>query len=439
MKKMRAINGFFESSTQGMAKLLQFQRDSNYKIYKDQPLPKKTLQDVETRWWSTFRSLRRLRFLKKAIRALIASEEVSCKDLTDDEWKILHQVEITLEPMAEFQRILEGESYVTGSLVPVAVYQIRKSYQQVIECADTEATVVDLTKLLLDDFDKRYVPADASGKVKYYQTDEIGAGNRHVGIHQFFFIAALIDPRIAPLLRTLMTANDYTELKDDVAELMIAKMKASKPNGNNHATETPATPTSAATSTPTTSQAKRARKMGAMFHGLDTRAQNVANVARDDADDNSDEDLRRICKEELERYLLNANKGCCPLETENNTFNDPMIWWKANEGKYAYVAVLAKKYLAIPATSAPSERIWSRASRILSLRRARLNDDIVSRIMYTKENLRFLHKHYVTLAKKEADDSLHKMLELDVKYLPPIDDEGGRGRGRWMLGNMTIC
>ena len=49
--------------------------------------------------------------------------------------------------------------------------------------------------------------------------------------------------------------------------------------------------------------------------------------------------------------------------------------------------------------------------------------------MYTKENLRFLHKHYVTLAKKEADDSLHKMLELDVKYLPPIDDEGWEGKG----------
>ena len=88
--------------------------------------------------------------------------------------------------MAEFRHILEGKSYVTGSLVTVAVHQICKSYKEVIECADTEATAVALTKLLLDDFDKRYIPADVNGKVKYYRTDVIDAGNQYIGIRQFF-------------------------------------------------------------------------------------------------------------------------------------------------------------------------------------------------------------------------------------------------------------
>ena len=52
----------------------------------------------------------------------------------------------------------------------------------------------------------------------------------------------------------------------------------------------------------------------------------------------------------------------------------------------------------------------------------KLKDDLVAR------NLRFLHKHYVALAKHETDESLHKMLELDVKFLPPIVDEG-KGKG----------
>jgi hypothetical protein len=168
MRKMRSINGYFESSTQAMSKLLNFQSSSNIKEYNEQARPKKTLQDVETRWWSTYRSIKRLRFLKKAIQGLLITEEVTCQNLTQSEWLILHQVEITLETMAHWQRILEGESYVTGSMVAVAVYQIRQSYVDVINSDDAMPGIVALSKLLLEDFDQRYVPADDTGKVKYH-------------------------------------------------------------------------------------------------------------------------------------------------------------------------------------------------------------------------------------------------------------------------------
>jgi hypothetical protein len=62
---------------------------------------------------------------------------------------------------------------------------------------------------------------------------------------------------------------------------------------------------------------------------------------------------------------------------------------KENGAKYPYVANIARKYLAIPATSAPSERVWRRLARILSLRRARLSDDLAGCMMYVKENLLF--------------------------------------------------
>jgi hypothetical protein len=125
MKKLRAIIGYFESSTQAMGKLLDFQETSYFPEYKDLTTPLKPLQDVVTRWWSTYRSLRRMRFLKKAVRSLLVAEEIDCEDLSDAEWLVLHQIEIVLETMAAFQRVLEGESYPTGSLVPVAVFQIR--------------------------------------------------------------------------------------------------------------------------------------------------------------------------------------------------------------------------------------------------------------------------------------------------------------------------
>ena len=103
--------------------------------------------------------------------------------------------------MAHFQRILEGESYVTGSLVPVAVFQIRQGYVEVIECDDTDPSVKSLAKVLLTDFDKRYVPACSdTGKLKYHREDTIGKYNRYIGIHQYFFAASLVDPRVSPLL-----------------------------------------------------------------------------------------------------------------------------------------------------------------------------------------------------------------------------------------------
>jgi len=44
----------------------------------------------------------------------------------------------------------------------------------------------------------------------------------------------------------------------------------------------------------------------------------------------------------------------------------------------------------------------------------------------------------VALAKHETDESLHKMLELDVKFLPPMVEMKARERGGWMLVKMTI-
>ena len=152
--------------------------------------------------------------------------------------------------------------------------------------------------------------------------------------------------------------------------------------------------------------------MAKMFSGLSTQGT---------FDNNSDDDdtIHYTCQMELERYLHDARSGACPMNNTESEFNNPLIWWKVNAVKYPYVANLAHKYLAIPATSAPSERIWSRAARILSLRRARLKDDLVGRMMLIKENSKFLHKHYSELVNQDSEQHLHHLLvELENKYLP---------------------
>jgi hypothetical protein len=102
-------------------------------------------------------------------------------------------------------------------------------------------------------------------------------------------------------------------------------------------------------------------------------------------------------------------------------FNDALAWWKRNDSKYPLFAMLAHEYLAIPATSAPSERIWSRASRILSLKKAALKPEVAQRIMFVKENLSILHKHYHTLALRERSKDQQFMVEYEMNYLPPLE------------------
>jgi hypothetical protein len=57
MANMQSVVGYFESSTQAMAKFLDFQCTSHLSIYKDQHQPKKHLQYVVTRWWLTHCSI----------------------------------------------------------------------------------------------------------------------------------------------------------------------------------------------------------------------------------------------------------------------------------------------------------------------------------------------------------------------------------------------
>lgn len=61
---------------------------------------------------------------------------------------------------------------------------------------------------------------------------------------------------------------------------------------------------------------------------------------------------------------------------------DPHKWWMENKSSFPVMAKLARKYLAIPATSVASERIFSYTGGIITDKRNRLSDDVVSDIIY---------------------------------------------------------
>ena len=65
-------------------------------------------------------------------------------------------------------------------------------------------------------------------------------------------------------------------------------------------------------------------------------------------------------------------------------------WWKLNESRFPNIAKLAKAVLCIPATSAPSKRLFSAAGHIVNKRRTCLKPENVDVILFLNKNLKFL-------------------------------------------------
>lgn len=64
----------------------------------------------------------------------------------------------------------------------------------------------------------------------------------------------------------------------------------------------------------------------------------------------------------------------------------PLQWWKKNEERFPNIALLARSYLAVPATSTPSERLFSAAGNIVSKKRASLTPAHVDMLTFLHFN-----------------------------------------------------
>ena len=64
----------------------------------------------------------------------------------------------------------------------------------------------------------------------------------------------------------------------------------------------------------------------------------------------------------------------------------PFKWWASQESRFPILSQLAKKYLAIPATSAASERLFSDAGNIITVRRVNLLPSTFEHLIFCKRN-----------------------------------------------------
>lgn len=80
--------------------------------------------------------------------------------------------------------------------------------------------------------------------------------------------------------------------------------------------------------------------------------------------------------EECNKYIH------APFSIENNVLE----WWKLNEKYFPRLAKLARKFLAIPATSVPAERMFSAAGRLITKQRNRLGARKANMLLFLNKN-----------------------------------------------------
>jgi hypothetical protein len=90
----------------------------------------------------------------------------------------------------------------------------------------------------------------------------------------------------------------------------------------------------------------------------------------------ANEALRRQIASEIERYKSETQTvfgSQCPLQ-----------WWRSHSYKFPKLAQAARRVLAVPATSAPCERLFSQASLTVSDKRTNLSRDCVQSLVLVK-------------------------------------------------------
>ena len=91
--------------------------------------------------------------------------------------------------------------------------------------------------------------------------------------------------------------------------------------------------------------------------------------------------LRAILLDEIKKY---RSVDLLLMINQDGSFTNLLAWWRINQSQFSNLVRLAKRILCIPATSAPSERVFSAAGLTIAKDRARL-------LPTTADDLIFLH------------------------------------------------
>ena len=288
------------------------------------------IQDVTTRWNSSYYMLERLVEQRKAITAA----NTECQppaELNTQQWLLTEKVIKLLRVFEEATREVSGE-YASASIIIPIISALKKGISE----DEEDHGIMSMKRGMLKSIQDRY-------------------GN--VEQESLCVLATILDPRFK--LKGFMSASSAAHarmLLITECEVYLKKLQSDNDQP----------------------QAKRSRRdsreksssaLWSLFDEL------MANSANGDEDDCGTE-AEMIAEMYLKEPVISRSEHMHPLQ-----------YWQSKKAVWPCLAHLACKYLCIPPSSAASERLFSSASDIISAERNRILPEKAEMLLFIKKNL----------------------------------------------------
>jgi hypothetical protein len=347
--KARNCVTFFHCST-SMTDLLMTKQSM---LLRGQAIGHILINDIATRWNYKYYMLKRLCEQTPAISAVAMDDTIpkvaktKLRNFVFDtaEYSIVEKLVEILEPFEMATKSVTAEKCPTLHKVVPTIVKLLKA----VEVKEDDPEVVKLVKTLMS--------TDLTTRTS--ATDE-----RNTAL-----LASLLDPSSKKLLFVPLEEilNIHTLLKKEIQSLVETPVTVKKEPDELQQlppdAELPQLPADPELPAP-----KKARKDDDMW------LQDVICVGT------SKIPSINIAEQELSRYL-----SAVPGEGDEEL--TLLEWWKKYEPFYPNMARLAKKYLAIPASSVPSERVFSVAGTIVNKKRNRLSPKNIDLFIFLNKNM----------------------------------------------------
>jgi hypothetical protein len=377
MKTARNVAGHYNHSSQAAASLKALATALG--------ITKTSLDnDVVTRFWSTHKFAESMVILKPAIISLQDKTPENCH-MSPTDWLIIQSATVLLEPFMIVQQLLEGEKYVTNSLVIPLVYDLRNKLQTVVNtyttiCASAESTTV-AEKVLPTAVEMLKVFNEKFGDGTQICLYEEGPRRQPKGFYPDQVCATALDPRTKDLVG--VPDNEKQEVWELLKERVVSRMLIIAEKSTPVGTVAPGTPSSvdAQVSSSDAAISKRTNQLFRNLFAASIQPRNTSVPASQQVEMPLRTLYEGIVAEEIRRY---RNESALDFFDEEGNVKNPLLWWKNNESLYPHLSKFSRRVLAIPATSAPSERVFSVAGQIVTKKRTRLTGDAVTLLVWLK-------------------------------------------------------
>ena len=398
--KCRKLVAFFKQSDLKTTKLIQAEKVLDLKELALQ-------QDVETRWNSTVYMMRRITQVYPAVHKVVY--EASAKHLLLDmhEISVVESMIKVLEPFEKLTVKISSEKKPTCGFILPALHLL-KNRDLVVNDTDSGA-ITKMKNAMKEDLKKRYLTGK-QGLIfsncitvflfQVYQFVNYLFALTSSGEQDLLCLASAVDPRFKDL--NWLSADERektfervfeeamsvakTPLLPSMVRVKVEPEESDMPSFSQTQCTTVSGPPlpnlpedfvqSLDPLVPQPSAPKPSSPKPSASKLEDDFFYDEVILVKVEEGPVSVEDKVRL---EMTRFKAEPR---CPLDCH------PMDWWKDRMGSYPYLVKVAIRYLMIPATSVPSERVFSAAGNIVSKKRCSLSASNINMMIFLHANFK---------------------------------------------------